>query len=101
MSDKTRDWRVSEAKEQFSEVVRRAARQPQLIFNRNRLVAALVSPEAFEQLNAWQASESRSSLADFFAEARTLFAEEGYRLEPAARENRANDLADELDDLPG
>jgi antitoxin (DNA-binding transcriptional repressor) of toxin-antitoxin stability system len=36
-------WKVGEAKQQFSEVLRRSEAEPQLIYRRHRLVAAVVA----------------------------------------------------------
>ena len=37
--DKMARWLTGEAKQQFSEVVRRSAEEPQMIYRRGRLVA--------------------------------------------------------------
>jgi prevent-host-death family protein len=39
-------WKIADAKQRFSEVVRRAQHQPQVIQNRDRPVAVVMSPEA-------------------------------------------------------
>jgi len=38
------------AKQQFSEVLRRSAAEPQLIYRRDQLVAAVISAETFAKL---------------------------------------------------
>lgn len=38
-------WNIAQAKQRFSEIVRRAAEGPQLIYNRKRLVAAVIDAE--------------------------------------------------------
>ena len=43
--DMTVDWTIARSKQHFSELVRACQREPQLIYNRSRLVAALVEPE--------------------------------------------------------
>ena len=47
-------WKVSEAKQNFSEVVKSAAVEPQLIFNRERLVAAVVDAETLKEFECWR-----------------------------------------------
>lgn len=38
-------WKVAEAKQKFSEVLRRAAAAPQIVQNRNRVVGAVLGAE--------------------------------------------------------
>ena len=40
-------WNIASAKQNFSEVVRSAVAEPQLVYNRNRLAAVVLSPEEF------------------------------------------------------
>ena len=94
-------WKISEAKQNFSEVVKSAAVEPQLIFNRERLVAAVVDGETLRAFEDWQAGRERASLADRFAKLRTLIAEEDYDLNLPPRRDRANAFAEILNDLPG
>lgn len=94
------NWRIAEAKQSFSKVVHAAREEPQLIYNRDRLVAAVVEGEAFQEFVDWQRRYRRSSLASGAAKVRQACAEEGYVLEFPERENRPNPFADALDDLP-
>jgi len=71
-------WNVSNAKQRFSEVVRLVRDEPQLIFNRDRLVAAVVDPEAWQAFQTWQARQRQVSLAEAFDELRGIAAEENY-----------------------
>ncbi len=92
-------WNVAEAKQKFSEVVRRVTREPQFIYSRNRLVAAMVDPETFQAFEAWRARQQRLSLADAFVELRQIAAEEDYELEIPARRNRENTFIDVVKDI--
>ena len=94
-------WKVAEAKQRFSDLVRQAAREPQLFYNRERLVAAVVDAETFAAFQAWREQEERRSLADAFAELRQIAAEEDYTLELPPRLNRANAFVDVGDDVSG
>lgn len=89
-------WKVGEAKQKFSEVVRQAAEEPQLIFSRDRLVAAVVEPGTFHAFEAWREDQRRVSLARVFDELRRIGAEEGYELEAPSRVDRENPFADAL-----
>ena len=64
------------------------AKEPQAIYNRDRLVAAVVDPGTFAEFEAWRAGQQRGSIAEAFAELRALCAEEGYRLRLPRREDR-------------
>lgn len=90
-------WNVAEAKQKFSEVIRAAARGPQLIYSRDRLVAAIVSRDAFEEFQDWKDSQ-RGSLAEAFTELRQICTEEGYSFETPPRRDRPNAFTEALDD---
>ena len=94
-------WKVGEAKQKFSEVVRQAQDEPQLIYTRNRLVAALVEPGTFGDFEAWRERQQRVSLAKAFDELRQIAEEEGYDLELPARIDRENLFADAIADVSG
>ncbi|WP_296899130.1 type II toxin-antitoxin system prevent-host-death family antitoxin, partial [Thiohalocapsa sp.] len=46
-------WKIADAKQRFSELVRQAVAEPQLIYNRNRLVAAVIDAEDYQAFTAW------------------------------------------------
>lgn len=94
-------WKVSEAKQRFSEVVKWAASEPQLIFNRDRLVAAVVDGETLQAFEDWQRRRRHASLAERFGELRAIAAEEGFAIAVPERRDRANAFAETVDDLPG
>jgi antitoxin (DNA-binding transcriptional repressor) of toxin-antitoxin stability system len=88
-------WNVGEAKQQFSEVLRRSETQPQLIYRRNVLVAAVI---AMDDVKASGLTE-RVTVADRFREARDLFREERISLPAPRRRSRRNDFVRTLDAL--
>jgi PHD/YefM family antitoxin component YafN of YafNO toxin-antitoxin module len=92
-------WKVSDAKEKFSEMVRQAAKAPQLIFNRERLVAVVLAPAAFEKLESWERAREKATLAEAFVELRRLCSEESYALEVLPRADRDNVFAEALEDV--
>lgn len=94
-------WKVAEAKQRLSEVIRSAANEPQLIYNRGRLVAAVVDPKTLQAFESWQQKKKGISVADAFAELRRVAAEEGYELELPTRQDRPNPLTETLDELSG
>lgn len=93
-------WSVSEAKQRFSTVVKSAASEPQLIFNRDRLVAAVVDGETLEAFEEWRRRKD-APLGERLAELRRIADEEKYVLTVDERRNRPNALVESLDDVPG
>jgi prevent-host-death family protein len=74
------DWNVAQAKQHLSEVIREAAHEPQLIYNRNRPVAAVIAAEDLAGYESWksaQAKTGRKTIAEEFAELRQLMIESG------------------------
>ena len=94
-------WSVAKAREQFSDLLRKAAIEPQEIYNRDRLVAAVLGPDSFRELSEFMEKRTRKTLGESFADLRKVMAEEGYRLEIPPRKNRKNDFPKLLDELPG
>jgi prevent-host-death family protein len=90
------NWKVAEAKQRFSEVVRAAEEEPQMIYNRGRLVAAVVPAEELQEFLAWREGREHSSLGDAFAALRKICAEEGYTFEIPSRKDRPNPFAEDL-----
>lgn len=86
-------WGIAEAKQRFSEVVRAAQEEPQMIYNRDRLVAAVVGGESLPGFLEWHQQHAGRSLADAFAELRRLAAEEGFEITVPPRRDRANPFA--------
>jgi len=99
-------WKVAEAKQRFSEVLRAVGDEPQLIFNRDRLVAAvidpeswqafLIDPESWQAFQTWRERERQVSLADVFHKFRRIAAEENYEMEVPERQDRGNVFSDVL-----
>src|SRR5262245_19376543 len=81
-------WSVAKAREQFSDLLRQTAIEPQEIYNRNRLVAAVIGPDSFQELSDSMKSKTQKTLKESLAELRKVMAEEGYKLEIPPRKNR-------------
>ena len=81
-------WKVGEAKQRFSEVLRRAETEPQVIQNRDRVVAVVMSPAAARARGKNLAPSMREALAEL----RSIAAEAGYTLQVPKRRDRAVEL---------
>jgi antitoxin (DNA-binding transcriptional repressor) of toxin-antitoxin stability system len=88
-------WNVGEAKQQFSEVLRRSETEPQLIYHRSRLVAAVVAVNE----TSVGAVARRVTIADRIREASALFRQENYKLPATRRRARPNSFAVTLNAL--
>ena len=84
-------WKVAAAKQQFSEVLRRAEDEPQIIKNRERVVGALIGGDEVEAYLAWRQSQRRP-LAAMLARGQLIAAEENVTLEVPPRRDRPNAL---------
>ena len=92
-------WKIGQAKQRFSEVLRRAAKEPQLICNRDRLVAAVIDAESAKRVLVIREKGSLPSIAEAFEGLRALAARERYALRTPSRKTRRNAFADGLDRL--
>ncbi len=81
-------WRVGEAKQRFSEVLRHSETRPQQIYRRDRLVAAIISAVTYEEFESWRRERSRRTLGEAFDEVRELAATYGYDVEVPERRDR-------------
>lgn len=98
--DRFPSWGIAEAKQRFSEVVRAAEEEPQMVYNRKRRAAAVVGGETLDAFLAWREKHAGRSLAGAFAELRRLAAAEGEKvvLEVPPRRDRPNPFADDEDE---
>ena len=83
-------WKVAEAKQRLSEVLRSAAREPQTIYSRSRPVAVVVAGETFEEFKLWQAERKARTVGAAFAELRSLTEGSRYVLTVPGRKDRRN-----------
>ncbi len=88
------NWKIEQAQQQFSQLIGNATEEPQLIYNQQQLVAAVVEPELFQEFLEWKDQHHKRSLADAFAELRQICVEEDYTLEIPPRQDRFNPLID-------
>ncbi len=86
-------WSIAEARRRFSEVVDSTVKEPQAIYRRERLVAALIDAETFAEFMQWREARAESSIADSFADLRALCRKERYRFAWLKRKDRVNPFA--------
>lgn len=88
-------WNVGEAKQQFSEVLRRCETEPQFIYRRNRLIAKITTVDETDEKTV----AKPRTIGDLFAEARELLQGEDYKLPVTRRRSRPNDFVRTLDEV--
>ncbi len=91
-------WKVAQAKQRFSEVLRASSLEPQIIARREQPVAALVSMKDFAEFSRWREQQAQGNLGEAFAELREICLEEGYRLPLSKRADRPNSFLSAADD---
>ena len=97
------NWNIAEAKQHFSEVVKQAGTEPQIIYNRNTPVAAVITADEMAEFGAWKAAQAKSeTLGEAFAKLRQLMIEAGYEdgleLPPRSSIGRPNAFVEMLEE---
>ena len=88
-------WKVARAKQNLSELLRAADREPQIIYRRDQLVAAVIGAETYAEFETWQRERARQRpLAEKLAELRRLCQEEDFELPTVPRSDRGNPFAE-------
>ena len=83
-------WKIAEAKQRLSELLRHAADEPQEIANRERVVALVLGEKDMRDFLQWREKHRGESLADALLEVQRICAEDGYVLPLEPRRDRAN-----------
>lgn len=81
-------WTIAKAKNKFSELIRNAQKEPQLVYNRDKLIAAIISAEEYNEIQSIKVKEQKKTLLDFFNEFKDACIKEHYTLEIPKRINR-------------
>jgi prevent-host-death family protein len=89
------EWSIVAARREFAALIRAAEERPQLIKNRNRLVAVVVDPAEYVRFEEWRSGAGGRSVADAFDELRSICREESYELLIPDRADRPNPFVDE------
>lgn len=85
-------WKIEEAEQQFLQVIHAAEQNPQLIYQQDHLVAAVIRADLFQAFLDWQ--QRQSSLANALTELQQLCQEENYTFESEPRRDRPNPFAE-------
>ena len=81
-------WNIARAKMNFSEMIHETESEPQFIFNRDKMVAVIITPQQYDSLKIYNENKKRQTLENVFKNLRDICAEEGYRLISPERKDR-------------
>lgn len=87
-------WNIDEAQQHFPEIITAVEQTPQLIYQHNQLIAAVIGADLFQDFLDWKARQQGDSLSHAFDELRQICAEEDYRFEAPSRSDRINAFKD-------
>lgn len=85
-------WTIASARQQLPALIGAAAREPQAVYRRTKLVATVVGPDFAAKMQEAEAA-GRPRIADALAELRRICTEEGYQLPSERRKDRRNEAA--------
>jgi len=88
------EWRVGQAKQRLSELLRESAAEPQLVYSRDRLVAVVISADLFQEFEQWREARQRLTLAESMDVVREICREEEYALDTGDRVDREGWITD-------
>ncbi len=87
-----RKWTISNARYHFSEMIESSVKEPQPIYKRERLVAAVIDAKTFSEFLRWKEQQTGRTIAQAAAELRAICQEEGYEFELPERKDRSNPM---------
>jgi prevent-host-death family protein len=82
------NWSVAEAKQQLSEVLRRAASRPQTITKRARDIAVVIDVREFRAYQEWKGEGRKKTVAAALAELNLVSGGDAPALKTPKRRNR-------------
>ncbi len=90
-----RKWSTALARQRFAELIESTAKEPQPIYRRDKMVAAMVDAETFMEFLRWKEERAGRTIDDAMRELRALCEEDGYEFGWSTREDRPNPFAPE------
>ncbi|HOO71587.1 MAG TPA: type II toxin-antitoxin system Phd/YefM family antitoxin [Spirochaetota bacterium] len=81
-------WKIAEAKKRFSEMIHRVHIEPQVICNRDSIVAVVIDPGQYEEYTMLKENREKESIGTAFEQFREICEEESYEIAVPKRKNR-------------
>ena len=89
-------WEIEEAQQQFPEIIDASGATPQLIYERDRLVVAIIRADLFQEFLTWQQKQQPISLVEALEELHQICLEENYTFQIPQHSDRANPFMETL-----
>ena len=67
-----KEWKIAEAKAKLSEMVASSIEEPQLLYNRKKPVAAVISMQEYEEFLAYKKAQKKPTMAEMLEELRKI-----------------------------
>jgi len=93
-------WTIARARQKFSELLRDARSEPQPIYNRDELVAAVIDARSYAEFLSWFRDRKAESFADAFDALRAIAVGDEELFTAPARADRPNEFTRALDEIP-
>jgi prevent-host-death family protein len=81
-------WKIAEAKAKLSKMVASAVEEPQLLYNRKKPVAAVISMQEYEEFIAYKKAEKKPTMVEMLKKLDAIKKLEPGDFELPARTNR-------------
>ncbi|MBI4586295.1 MAG: type II toxin-antitoxin system prevent-host-death family antitoxin [Planctomycetes bacterium] len=94
-------WTIAKARQDFSKLLKKAESDPQAIYNRNQMVAAVINVRLFQEFSKWASQQRVRTIADAFGDLRPLLQKDAEIFTAPSRQDRKNDFAEAMDELSG
>ena len=85
-------WTIARARQSFSKVIRSAARSPQAIYHRRKLVAGVVDGATLSEILETKERKGQKTIGAAFEELRAICQEEEYELVVSERRDRDSEF---------
>lgn len=85
-------WNIAKARQNFTQLLQEAQQEPQSIYKRDQLVAAVLDAETYEAFQIWQKSQN-ASITKELQTISTICQAEDYIFEAPKRIDRPNPFA--------
>ena len=92
------NWSIAEARKRFSELVRKAQDEPQVILRRQQRVAVLVDSATYDELESLRRERAERTIGEAATALREVCAAEAYDLVVSERRDRATPFDGDNDD---
>ena len=66
------DWKIGQAKQNFSEVVHAAKKEPQIIYKREKMLAIVLDSKSYKDFLRFKKSKSKNTISSEFEKLRKL-----------------------------